>query len=235
VEGAVGRFCFVDTYLRYIVKYILGAGEVAAGRKQGQFRSASSWHRRRVVFSFWKQGGGNMSSIPMVVLVGTSGSGKTTFLEKLIKELKSRHLKVGTIKHDVHGFEMDKPGKDTWRHARAGADAVAISSPTKIAVVRRVEEELELDRVAELIGPVDIILVEGYKRAAKAKIEINRTAYATGLLSAPEELTALVSDAEWDIGVPTFGLEDAKGVADLLVGKYGLSSSRLLTGMTLGR
>jgi len=164
-----------------------------------------------------------MSSIPMVVLVGTSGTGKTTFLEKLIKELKSRKIIVGTIKHDVHGFEMDQPGKDTWRHARAGSDAVAISSPTKVALVRSVEQEMELDKVAELLGPVAIILVEGYKRSAKPKIEIHRKAHAAGLLSAPEELIALVSDTEWDFGVPTFDLEDAKGVADLLVAKFGLS------------
>jgi molybdopterin-guanine dinucleotide biosynthesis protein B len=165
-----------------------------------------------------------MEKPPIVAVVGKSDAGKTTFLEKLIKELKVRNIKVGTIKHDAHDFDIDKPGKDTWRHARAGADAVAISSPSKVAVIRKVEEEMSIDRVAELIGDVDIVLAEGYKRSAKPKIEINRMAHSSELLCAPEELVALVSDAEWDIGVPVFGLDDASGVADVLVRKFGLSA-----------
>jgi molybdopterin-guanine dinucleotide biosynthesis protein B len=164
-----------------------------------------------------------MSALPVVVLAGISGTGKTTFLEKLIRELKKRNVKVGTIKHDVHGFEMDKPGKDTWRHAQAGADAVAISSPSKVAVVRKVAEEMILDHVTKLIGDVDIILVEGYKRSDKPKIEIQRMACSRELMCAPEELIAVVSDGEWNVGVPLFDLEDAAGVAEMLVKKYGLT------------
>lgn len=163
-----------------------------------------------------------MEKPPIVAVVGTSDAGKTTFLEKLIRELKARNIKVGTIKHHPHDFDIDKPGKDTWRHAQAGADAVAISSPSKVAVIKKVEKEMSIDQVAELVGDMDIILVEGYKRSAKPKIEINRVVYGSELVCAPEELIALVSDAEWDIGVPVFGLDDASGVADLLVRKYGL-------------
>ncbi|HET6420162.1 MAG TPA: molybdopterin-guanine dinucleotide biosynthesis protein B [Geobacteraceae bacterium] len=159
---------------------------------------------------------------PIVAIVGSSNAGKTTFLEKLIKELKAENIKVGTIKHDAHDFEIDRPGKDTWRHSMAGADAVAISSPSKVAVIRKVEEELSIDQVAELVGDVDIVLVEGYKRCAKPKIEINRIAHGSELICAPDELVALVSDAEWDIGVPVFGLDDASGVADMLVRKFRL-------------
>jgi molybdopterin-guanine dinucleotide biosynthesis protein B len=163
-----------------------------------------------------------MSTIPVVVLAGTSGTGKTTFLAKLIRELKSRKITVGTIKHHDRDFEIDKPGKDTWRHAQAGADAVALSSPSKVALIRKVEEELSLDQVAELIGKVDIILVEGYKRADKPKIEIHRKAHSRELLCAPEELIALVSDGEWNLTIPVFHLEDASGVADLLLDTFGL-------------
>lgn len=161
-----------------------------------------------------------MSVIPMVVLAGTSGTGKTTFLEKLIRELKKRKVKVGTIKHHDHDFDIDKPGKDTWRHARAGADAVVLSSPAKVALIRNVEEEMPLDQVAELVGAVDIILVEGYKRANKPKIEIHRKAHSPQLLCAPEELIAVVSDADWRIGVPVFDLEDASGVAKMLIDTF---------------
>ncbi len=163
-----------------------------------------------------------MNKPPIVAVVGKSNAGKTTFLEKLIRELKARNIKVGTVKHDAHDFDIDKPGKDTWRHARAGADAVAISSPSKVAVIRKVQEEMSIDRVAELVGDVDIVLAEGYKRSAKPKIEINRMAHSRELLCAPEELVALVSDAEWDIDVPVFGLDDASGVADVLMRKYRL-------------
>ncbi len=163
-----------------------------------------------------------MEKPPIVLLAGTSGAGKTTFMEKLIRELKQRNVTVGAIKHDVHGFDIDTPGKDTWRHAQAGADAVAISSPGKVAIMRKVRRELGLDQVAELLTGVDIILVEGYKKSQKPKIEINRKAHADGLLCAPEELIAIVSDANWDVGVPLFSLDDAPGVAAFLVGKYGL-------------
>jgi molybdopterin-guanine dinucleotide biosynthesis protein B len=163
-----------------------------------------------------------MNRPPIVAVVGKSDAGKTTFLEKLIKALKKRNIKVGTVKHDVHGFDIDKPGKDTWRHAQAGADAVIISSPSKVAVIKKLEEEMGLDMVAELINDMDIVLTEGYKRSDKPKIEINRTAHSRELLCTPEELIALVSDAEWNIGVPLFGLDDAEGVAELLVQKYGL-------------
>lgn len=163
-----------------------------------------------------------MNKPPIVAVVGKSNAGKTTFLEKLIRELKTRNIKVGTIKHDVHGFDIDKPGKDTWRHAQAGADSVIISSPAKVALIRKVEEEMSLDQAAALLGGVDIVLVEGYKRSDKPKIEINRSVHSLELLCNPEELLAVVSDAEWEIGVPVFDLEDASGVACLLQEKFTL-------------
>jgi len=163
-----------------------------------------------------------MTKPPIVAVVGKSDAGKTTFLEKLLRELKNRKIKVGTVKHDVHGFDIDKPGKDTWRHAQAGADAVVISSPSKVAIIKKVEEELTLDQVAEAVSDMDIILTEGYKRSNKPKIEISRTAHSTELLCTADELIALVSDRQWDIGVPVFDLDDASGVASLLQEKYGL-------------
>lgn len=163
-----------------------------------------------------------MEKPPIVTFVGKSNAGKTTYLEKLIKELKNRNIKVGTIKHDAHGFEMDKPGKDTWRHAQAGADTVIISSPAKVAVIKKTEHEMNLDQIAEFVLDMDIILTEGYKRSANPKIEINRRAHSSELLCGPDELIALVSDTDWDLGVPVFDLDDAVGVANLLQKKYNL-------------
>lgn len=163
-----------------------------------------------------------MGNAPVVSVVGESGSGKTTFLEKLIGELKARKIRVGIIKHHVHDIEIDTPGKDTWRHSRAGADAVAISTPGKVGLFKMLDRELGLDELARMMGDVDIILTEGYKRGNKPKIEVSRLAHSNKLVSDPAQLIAVVSDIQWDLGVPVFGLEDFKGVADFLQSKYCL-------------
>lgn len=158
-----------------------------------------------------------MPATPIVSVVGKSNVGKTTFLEKLIPELVRRGYRVGTVKHDVHGFELDQPGKDTWRHARAGSRAVVISGPGKVAVLLAVEREATLDEVAGFVeGEVDLILTEGYKRADKPKIEVSRSVVGTELLCGQDELLALVTDAPRNMPVPQFGLDDPAGVADLL-------------------
>lgn len=166
-----------------------------------------------------------MRATPIVAVVGTSGAGKTTFLEKLIRALKKRNITVGTIKHHRHDFDMDKPGKDTWRHAQAGADAVVISSPAKIAVIKKVKQEVSLEQILEFIPEMDIILAEGYKYSDMPKIEVNRQAHSPELICRQEELIALVTDVTRNVGAPVFGLADADGVADFLINKYGLQGS----------
>lgn len=156
---------------------------------------------------------------PIVCVVGRSDSGKTTFLEKLIPCLKARGLKLAVVKHDRHGFEMDRPGKDTWRLREAGADAVMISAPNQMALIRaRLEQELSLDELAGLVdGAVDLVLTEGYKAGDKPKIEVSRLGVSNGeLLCTREELLAIVADRPIPMDVPQFGLEDAQGVAALL-------------------
>ena len=109
---------------------------------------------------------------PGVVLVsGYANSGKTTLIERLIPRLRARGLRVGTIKHAHHGFDMDHPGKDSWRHARAGAAAVAVIAPTRAAWLVKTPEELSCAQaVKRMSGDVDVVLVEGFKHAAGPKI-----------------------------------------------------------------
>lgn len=158
--------------------------------------------------------------IPIISVVGKSGVGKTTFLEKLIAELKQRGLRVAIVKHDVHGFEMDRPGKDSWRLAQAGSDSVVIAAPRKLALIKRLEREMALGEIAALLTDVDIILTEGYKRGDAPKIEVSRRERGGELLCTPDELVAIVSDQTFDLDVPQFGLDDTGGLVDLLEGRF---------------
>ena len=158
---------------------------------------------------------------PILSIVGRRNSGKTTLMEKLIPELKSRGYRVGTLKHDVHGFDMDREGKDTWRHAQAGAEAVGILSPKKCAIIKGLRQPMSLNRmVREHFSGVDIVLTEGFKGEDKPKIEVFRSEVCDSLLCKPEELFALVSDAPHDVPVPTFALDDVVGLADLIIATH---------------
>jgi molybdopterin-guanine dinucleotide biosynthesis protein B len=156
--------------------------------------------------------------IPIVSIVGKSDSGKTTLIEKLIPELTRRGYRIATVKHDIHGFEVDREGKDSWRHKQAGAHTVVISSPNKIALIRDVERDLNLEELREkLIQDVDLILSEGYKKDVQPKIEIFRKEKHRELLSTKEDnLVAIVSNQEFNVGVPCFHLEDMKGLSNFI-------------------
>lgn len=161
--------------------------------------------------------------VPVVSFVGNSGVGKTTFLEKLITVLKGRGYRVASIKHDAHCFEIDYPGKDSWRLTRAGSDITIISSRDKVALIERPEAERDLsDLVAMVADRVDVVLTEGYRGAGASKIEVSRRVHSHVLTARLDDLIAIVTDAEFDYDVPQFGLEDASAVADLLEGLFGL-------------
>jgi len=156
-------------------------------------------------------------TIPVITIIGKSGSGKTTLLENLIAELKQRGYRVGTVKHHSHaGFDIDKPRKDSWRHAQAGSVHVVVAAPDKIASYRLLERELTLDEIAASIDDVDIILTEGYRQAGKPTIEIVRAETGAGLISPPEQLIAVTSDISMDTEVPLFDLSDTKAMVDLI-------------------
>lgn len=156
--------------------------------------------------------------IPIVSIVGTSDSGKTTLLEKLIPELTKKGYRVATVKHDVHGFEVDREGKDSWRHKKAGARTTIISSPEKIAVISDTGRDLTLEEIRAIyIQDVDLIISEGYKRETYPKIEISRKAQNRELLCTEDEnLIAVASDYPVDVKVPHFDINDAKGLADII-------------------
>ena len=149
---------------------------------------------------------------PVISVVGNSGVGKTTFLEKLVAELKSRGYRVACIKHDVHNFEIDHAGKDTWRLARAGSDIVMISSSAKMALIERVDEERALAELTAMVGDrVDIVLTEGYSGAYTPKIAVSRRVAGSELTSRTDQLLAIVTDEPFPLSVPQFGLKRPRG------------------------
>ncbi|MEN1759778.1 molybdopterin-guanine dinucleotide biosynthesis protein B [Anoxynatronum sibiricum] len=155
--------------------------------------------------------------IPVFSIVGkNSNTGKTTLMCQVIDILKRRGYRVGTIKHDVHGFDMDHPGKDTWKHAQAGSDLVMISSPEKFAMIQKVETERKLETIVAEINNVDILITEGYKREKYPKLEVFRQAAADELLCEEEEMFALVTDKVFDVKAPQFGFEQVEELVDLI-------------------
>jgi molybdopterin-guanine dinucleotide biosynthesis protein B len=158
---------------------------------------------------------------PIVTVIGKSGSGKTTMLEKLVPEFKRRGYRLATVKHHSHcGFDIDKPGKDSWRFAQAGSDHVVIAAPDKVASYHKVDHELSLEEIAAGITDMDLILVEGYKQANMPSLEVVRAENSTELIGSPEQRFAVAADFPLDLGVPQFGLDDILAIVDLIEERY---------------
>ena len=162
------------------------------------------------------------AEVPVICFVAArSGTGKTTFLEKLIKEMTGRGYKVGAVKSDAHGFEIDKPGKDSWRFTQAGSRSTAIIGPDKFALIQQTDTKKDLEEVIALMSDVDVILVEGYKFSYRPRLEIVRQELGTELVSPAEKLLAVITDVpELPVPVPIFDLDDVSGVADFIISKY---------------
>jgi molybdopterin-guanine dinucleotide biosynthesis protein B len=160
---------------------------------------------------------------PLVAVVGSSKAGKTTLLEKLIPVLKARGWRVAVIKHDVHGFEIDHEGKDTWRLRRAGADVVCIASSRQVAFMQSVPSDPGLKRlVARMpMAEVDLILAEGYKGEEVPKVEVWRPELSPEPLCKDDPwLLALVASEETGLQVPRFSPQEPEALARFLEEKF---------------
>lgn len=153
-------------------------------------------------------------------IAGWSNSGKTTLIEQLLPLLAARGLRVSVVKHAHQKFDIDKPGKDSFRFREAGSHEVLISSPARWALMRehRETEEPGLDELLSHLSDCDLVLVEGFKREAIAKLEVHRAANGKPLLSPDDpRIVAVASDVPIATSLPQFRLDDVERVADFIV------------------
>ncbi len=160
-------------------------------------------------------------------IVGWKNAGKTTLVAKLVTELKARGLSVSTVKHAHHAFDLDQPGRDSYQHREAGAQEVLISSGKRWALMHELENETEYslgDLLTKMI-PVDIVLIEGFKKDAHAKIECHRATSEMPLVSASNKtIVAVASDVAVDAGgLRCLDLNDIAQIADFVMAETGVS------------
>lgn len=155
--------------------------------------------------------------MPSVVsIVGNSKAGKTTVIERLVQELKSRGYRLATIKHAPRGASFDEPGKDSWRHIEAGSEAAVVSSPDNLVLVKPVSQDTPLEEIVRLLGEdYDIILTEGFKQENAPKIEIHCKDAGAPLKNIKKRI-AIVTDEPLETKARQFSFEDNKSLADLL-------------------
>jgi molybdopterin-guanine dinucleotide biosynthesis adapter protein len=157
----------------------------------------------------------------IIGLAGWSGSGKTTLITKVIPVLVGRGLKVATIKHAHHEFDLDRPGKDSWLHRESGASEVAVVSSRRWALIHELRGETE-PRLAEILAklsPADLVIVEGFKRHAHPKLEVYRAALGKPLLHPNDDcIVAIATDAPLPRAqLPVLMLDDAEAIANVFV------------------
>ena len=162
-------------------------------------------------------------------LAGWSGSGKTTLLAAIIPELAARGLSVSTIKHAHHDFDIDRPGKDSWRHRQAGAREVMVASARRWALMHELRDTAEpaLDDLVARLGPVDVVIVEGFKRHPHPKLEVHRPSLGKPLLYPDDpHIVAIASDEPFAAPLPLLSLADPAAVAGFMLDHLGFGSWR---------
>jgi molybdopterin-guanine dinucleotide biosynthesis adapter protein len=161
------------------------------------------------------------SRMRLIGLAGWSGAGKTTLIVKLIPILVARGLSVSTVKHAHHNFDVDTPGKDSFEHRQAGASEVLVASAHRFALMHELRGAAEptLADLVSRLSPVDLVLVEGFKRDSQPKIEVHRAANGKPLLQADDPaIVAIASDLPLPgVPVPVLSLDDAEAIADALL------------------
>ena len=158
-------------------------------------------------------------------VVGWKNAGKTGLMERLVSEITGRGISVSTVKHAHHTFDVDHPGKDSHRHRVAGAREVLLASRQRIALMHelRDEEEPTLEVLLQRLGPVDLVLVEGYKRDAHPKVEAHRAETGNPLIATDDPtVRAVASDTPLELDRPVFDLDDTKAIADFILREVGL-------------
>jgi len=172
----------------------------------------------------WEEEQGEVKTLPIVSIVGKSQSGKTVLMEQLIAEFKKRGYKVAALKHSHGGMEIDHPGKDSWKFAQAGSDAVCISSPDKLAFIKKLDHDLNIGEIMPIVGSeFDLVLAEGFKKSKIPKIEVHRKELGNDLLCSPEELSAIVTDGSLDTDIVQFSWGDTVAVADFIEKNFVLN------------
>ncbi len=158
-------------------------------------------------------------SIPVLCFVGTSNSGKTTLITKVISLLTQWGYNVSTVKHTHKEFEMDSEGKDSWKHRTAGAKTVVLASPAQFAVLSDTDHELTIEEVLErfINKNTDILIVEGFKKDRYPKIEVYRKGISAELRCINDpSIIALATDDLPDVRIPVFGINDAESIAEFI-------------------
>jgi len=153
-------------------------------------------------------------------IAGYSGSGKTTLLEKLIPQFTARGLRVSVIKHAHHGFDIDRPGKDSYRHREAGASEVLLSCNERWALMheRRDESDVTLDELLARLAPCDLVLIEGFKQEPIPKLEVYRPENGKPpLFPERSDIVAVATDAEIATSLPRLALDDVAAIAGFVM------------------
>jgi len=159
-------------------------------------------------------------------VTGWKNNGKTTLVERLVTEITARGLKVSTIKHAHHAFDIDHEGRDSYRHREAGAQEVLVGSGKRWALIHelRGEDEPTLEDLLARLSPCDLVIVEGYKRDRHPKIEAYRTEAGKDLIATDDDTIKLIAtDAALDIDRPQLPLDDTKAIADFILTEVGLA------------
>lgn len=158
-------------------------------------------------------------------IVGWKNAGKTGLMERLVTEITSRGFTVSTIKHAHHSFDVDQPGKDSYRHRHAGATEVLLSSANRFALMHELREtdEPSLQDLIARLAPVDLVLVEGYKRDLHPKVEAHRAETGNPLIALDDKtVKAVAADTEVELDLPVFDLNDVERIADFILTEVGL-------------